>query len=266
MPDVTPDNRQESSSTQREILELSYAEHVRTLMHLQPIGSLSTLSKKHVGLPFGSVMPYGLDETGNPTFLISTMAVHTQNLQYSPKANLLIVETTTDEDPLGKARVSIMGEITQVAEEDLAMIRESYLDQHQEAKYWVDFGDFAFYRMKIIDLYFVGGFGTMGWVTAEEYRQAKADPLADVPFEIIQHMNEDHKDALVLLAQHFGNHSSDQVKMITVDHLGFDLELTQGNQLHEIRLNFIRQVQNANAVRKVLVEMVQKARTEDSQN
>ena len=54
--------------------------------------------------------------------------------------------------------------------------------------------------------------------------------------------------------------------MITVDHLGFDLELTQGNQLHEIRLNFIRQVQNANAVRKVLVEMVQKARTEDSQN
>ena len=30
MPDVTPDNRQESSSTQREILELSYAEHVRT--------------------------------------------------------------------------------------------------------------------------------------------------------------------------------------------------------------------------------------------
>ena len=108
MPDVTPNNHQGSSSKQREILELSYAERVRTLMHLQPVGSLSTLSKKHVGLPFGSVMPYGLDQTGNPTFLISTMAVHTQNLQYSPKASLLIAEATENEDPLGKARVSIM--------------------------------------------------------------------------------------------------------------------------------------------------------------
>ena len=266
MPDVTPDNHQGSSSTQREILELSYAERVRTLMHLQPVGSLSTLSKKHVGLPFGSVMPYSLDQTGNPTFLISTMAVHTQNLQYSPKASLLIAEATENEDPLGKARVSIMGEITQVAEEDLAMIRESYLNQHHEARYWVDFGDFAFYRMTIIDLYFVGGFGAMGWITAEEYQQAEVDPLADIASEIIQHMNEDHKDALVLLSQHFGNHSGDQVKMITVDHLGFGLELIQDNQLHEIRLNFSRQVRNANAVRKVLVEMVQQARTEDSQN
>ena len=266
MSDVTPDNRQGGGATQREILELSYAERVRTLMYLQPIGSLSTLSKKHEGWPFGSVMPYGLDQMGNPTFLISTMAIHTQNLRYSPKASLLVMEAAVDEDPLERARVTIMGEITQVSEEDLATVKESYLNQHQEARYWVDFGDFAFYRMKIIDLYFVGGFGMMGWVTAEEYRQAKVDPLADVTSEIIQHMNEDHTDALVLLSQHFSNHSGDQVRMTTVDHLGFDLELKQGNQLQEIRLNFIRQVQNAAEVRKVLVEMVQQARTGDSQN
>ena len=52
MSDVTPDNRQEGGATQREILDLSYAERVRTLMYLQPIGSLSTLSKKHEGWPF----------------------------------------------------------------------------------------------------------------------------------------------------------------------------------------------------------------------
>ena len=264
MSGVTPDDRQESSSTQREMLELSYAERVRTLMYLQPIGSLSTLSKKHAGWPFGSVMPYGLDQMGNPTFLISTMAIHTQNLQYSPKASLLVMEAAADEDPLEKARVTIMGEITQVVEEDLATIRESYLNQHQDARYWVDFGDFAFYRMEIIDLYFVGGFGVMGWVTAEEYQQAEVDPLADFAPEIIQHMNEDHTDALVLLSQHSSNHSSTQVRMITVDHLGFDLELTQNNQLQEIRLNFIRQVRNAAEVRKVLVEMVQQARAGDS--
>ena len=143
MSGETPDNRQESSSTQHQILELSYAERVRTLIHLQQVGSLSTLSEKHSGWPFGSVMPYGLDQTGNPTFLISTMAIHTQNLLHNPKARLLIIEAAADEDPLGKARVTIMGEITQVAEEDLAVIRESYLNQHQEARYWVDFGDFC---------------------------------------------------------------------------------------------------------------------------
>ena len=78
MSDVTPDNRQEGGATQREMLELSYAERVRTLMHLQPIGSLSTLSKKHGGWPFGSVMPYGIDQRSNPTFQISTMAIRAQ--------------------------------------------------------------------------------------------------------------------------------------------------------------------------------------------
>ena len=265
MPDVTPNNCQECGSTQPKKLELSYAERVRTLVHLQPIGSLSTLSEKHAGWPFGSVMPYGLDQTGNPTFLISAIAIHTQNLQYSPKASLLVVEAAADEDPLEKARVTIMGEITPVAEEDLAMVKGNYLDQHQEANQWVNFGDFAFYRMKIIDLYFVGGFGVMGRVTAEEYRQAEVDPLADVAPEIIQHMNEDHSEALVLLSQHFGTHSGDHVRMITVDYLGFDLELTQGNQSQEVRLNFIRQARNAAEVREVLVEMVEQARTGDSQ-
>jgi len=34
-------------------------------------------------------MPYGLDEQGRPIFLISTMAMHTQNLQADPRASLL---------------------------------------------------------------------------------------------------------------------------------------------------------------------------------
>ena len=42
---------------------------------------LSTLSGKQPGFPFGSVMPHGLDGRGRPIFLISTMAMHTQNLQ-----------------------------------------------------------------------------------------------------------------------------------------------------------------------------------------
>jgi putative heme iron utilization protein len=45
-------------------------------MYVGRIGSLSTLSRRQSGFPFGSVMPYGLDDHGRPIFLISTMAMH----------------------------------------------------------------------------------------------------------------------------------------------------------------------------------------------
>ena len=69
----------------------SYAEQARTLMHLGRVGTLSTQSRKQPGFPFGSVMPFGLDDQGSPLFLISQMAMHTQNLQGDPRAALLVM-------------------------------------------------------------------------------------------------------------------------------------------------------------------------------
>src|SRR5438034_9036058 len=73
------------------------------------------------------------------------------------------------------------------------------------ASTWVDFEDFSFYRMDVVDVYYVGGFRVMGWVSACEYDRSQPDPLADSMAEIIQHMNADHKDALVLLAKKFAD-------------------------------------------------------------
>src|ERR1035438_1859163 len=64
-----------AASDQPAIPEPSFAERARTLVYLARIGSLSTLSRKQPGFPFGSVMPYGLDDRGRPIFLISTMAM-----------------------------------------------------------------------------------------------------------------------------------------------------------------------------------------------
>ena len=69
------------ASTLPPVPEPSFAERARTMVYLGRIGSLSTVSRKQPGFPFGSVMPYGLDGKGRPIFLISTMAMHTQNLQ-----------------------------------------------------------------------------------------------------------------------------------------------------------------------------------------
>ena len=240
--------------------EPSHAERARTLVHLGKIGSLSTLSRKHPEWPFGSVMPYGLDEGGSPIFLISTMAMHTQNILRDPRASLLVSRPETDEDPLGASRVTVMGKVSRVPEEDLEGIKERYLARHENARYWVDFGDFAFYRLEVADVYFVGGFGIMGWVTAEEYYKAEVDPLTDIAPEIIGHMNEDHADALVLLAQYLTGDTPEGAKMTAVDRLGFHLRLKTGDGMHSTRIAFTREVRNATEVRAVLVEMVRNAR------
>ncbi len=124
-------------------------------MHSGRIGSLSTLSRKQPGFPFGSLMPYGLDDEGRPIFLISTMAMHTQNLQADPRASLFVTEPDTSGDPLGSSRVTLIGNVTRVPETELAAARTLYLAGYPESKYRVDFEDFSFYRMDVLDVYYV---------------------------------------------------------------------------------------------------------------
>jgi hypothetical protein len=69
------------TSDQPPVPEPTFAQRARTLVYLGRIGSLSTLSRKQPGFPFGSVMPFGLDDHGRPIFLISTMAMHSPILE-----------------------------------------------------------------------------------------------------------------------------------------------------------------------------------------
>nr|ADC35894.1 pyridoxamine 5'-phosphate oxidase-related FMN-binding protein [uncultured bacterium 246] len=205
-------------------------------------------------------MPYGLDDAGRPAFLVSTMAMHTQNMMGDRRASLLIADPQAAGDPLGAARVTLMGNAAVVPESEAERVRGQYLARYENAKYWVDFADFSFYRMEILDVYYVGGFGVMGWVTAEEYVRAEVDPLADAASAVIQHMNADHADALVLLARAFAKMEAEEATMTAVDRLGFHVRLKTATGMHGARIPFTREVRNAQETRIVLVEMVQQAK------
>src|SRR6266852_6088383 len=133
--------------------EPTFAERARTLVYLGRMGSLSTLSRKQPGFPFGSVMPYALDACGRPIFLISTMAMHTQNLQADSRASLLVTQPDASGDPLGASRVTLMGNILTIPEPEIAEARKLYLERYANTTYWVDFEDFSFYRMDVVDVY-----------------------------------------------------------------------------------------------------------------
>ena len=206
-------------------------------------------------------MPYGLDDHGRPIFLISTMAMHTQNLQADARASLLVTQDDTGGDPLGASRATLVGNVLPLPESEVAEARELYLARYANSKYWVDFEDFSFYRMAVVDVYYMGGFGVMGWISASEYGRSRPDPLADSMADIIQHMNADHKDALASLARGFGRIESQEATMTAVDRLGFHVRLKTQDGIRGTRIAFPREVSNPAETRKVLVEMVQQARS-----
>ncbi len=261
---MSKESRQHGYTTEptndKPVPEPTYPERVRTLIYRNRVGTLSTLSKKHPDWPFGSMMPYGLDPGGRPIFLISTMAMHTHNIERDPRASLFVTQTDTKGDPLDASRVTLMGEVSKVPELELSEARELYLARYPNASYWVDFDDFYFYRMEIKDIYFVGGFGAMGWVGARDYSVAEVDPLCDTAGAIIEHMNQDHGDAIVLIARYFGGIQADEGFITSLDKLGFNARFKNGGEVFSRRVGFKRQVRDTKETREVLVEMVNEAR------
>ena len=139
-------------------------------------GVLCTHSERMAGFPYGSFAPYALTARHEPFFFLSGLAVHTKNLQHNAKASLMVSEAEA-----AGARLNIFGEILVVADEsEISVMRSVYLALHPEAKHWISFGDFKFYRLQIANVYWVGGFGEMGWISAAEFtHQPDAASLQD---------------------------------------------------------------------------------------
>jgi len=261
MSPTEPATRQHASTgpASPQLPEPTHAERVRTLLSLVLVGTLSTLSRKHPGFPFGSLMPFALDSVGRPIFLISNMAMHTQNLKADPRCSLFVTQTAADGDPLGAARATLIGNAEPVPENDIVAVREAYLVRHENSRYWIDFADFSFFQLQPIDLYYVGGFGVMGWVEARDYEQATPDPLAEDAPGILAHMNADHVDALISLAKKHAGIEAIEATMTSIDRLGFGLRLKTSDGVKGTRVNFPREVAAPQDARAVLVSMVRLA-------
>ncbi len=102
---------------------------------------------------------------------------------------------------------------------------------------WVT-GNFHFFRMhRITDIYFVGGFGTLQWVNAEDYINAEPDLIVlDNPDRTIQMMNERFSEDLRALLSP-GTPLQD-AHIISVDRLGADVRVRKGLEYSVQRVGF----------------------------
>jgi heme iron utilization protein len=242
--------------------EPSHAERCRTLVASAQRGALSTLSTEPPGYPYGSVASYGLDDAGNPLLFVSLMAEHTQNALRDPRASLLVTEPVPDgADPLASGRVTLLGEMLAVPDSDRPLARDRYLAANPAASYYIDFGDFAFYRLEVQSIRYVGGYGRMSWVDTNEYAGAEPDPLVDAAAGIIEHMNADHADAQVLFCRHFAARpETTAATMSAVDRYGFEMIAVSDAGRAAVRLEFPDDCTTGDEVRRAMVAMVAEAR------
>lgn len=243
--------------------EPTHAERCRTLVEGARRGSLSTLAADPAGYPYGSVASYALDERGNPLFFVSLMAEHTQNALADPRASLLVAEQVPDgADPLASGRATLLGRMHRVPDADRDSIRDRYLAANPSAAYYIEFGDFTFFRLDVESIRYVGGYGRMSWVDADDYAAAEADPLAgEVSAGIIAHMNADHADAQVLYCRHLaGRPDTTSATMSAVDRYGFDLVASGPSGRSAVRIAFTEPCDDGVAVRTAMVALVGEAR------
>ena len=203
-------------------------------------------------------MPYGLDDVGRPTFLVSALAMHTKNLVADPRASLLVTERLPTNDPIAGARATLVGNVTRI--EAPTEVRDDYLARHAEARAWIDLGDFAFYRMDVVAVYWIAGFGAMGWIEADDYRRAAIDPLADAEDAIVAHMNADHADALIAYSRHYAGLPAESAALVGVDRLGFRMSVRVADRTEALRLSFPNEVRTSEEARKAFIGMLRIAR------
>src|SRR5438093_13703882 len=134
------------------------------------------------------------------------MAEHARNAAADPRASLIVTEPFPEgSDPLAAGRVTLIGDLLEVTAEERPRVRDTYLAANPASAYYIDFGDFSFWRLEVGSVRYVGGYGRMSWVGAADYGAAEPDPLAgEAAAGVLEHMNRDHTESLVRMARVLG--------------------------------------------------------------
>lgn len=240
---------------------LSHAERARTLVASVSTGTLCTLAREPAGHPYGSLVTFGLD-ADRPVFLISTLAEHTKNLQADGRASLLVAESHSS-DPLANGRVTLVGQAMAVAGAERERVRNAFLERFPDAAYYDGFQDFGFWSLAVASARYIGGYGRMSWVSGAEWAAAEPDPLAPHAADILEHMNQDHADALPLYCQAFSRAGHvPSASMTGIDRYGFEMSVPTPEGPRPVRVAFPEAITSKTDARKVLVALLQKARAE----
>jgi putative heme iron utilization protein len=245
----------------QETADFSASQLARSLLRRSRQGALATLMPGS-GDPYCSLVNVASNWNGSPILLISRLALHTRNILGDPRVSLMLDERT-EGDPLEGSRIMLAGRAEEAGDADEAILRRRYLNAHPSAEVFVNFKDFSFFRIKPVGAHLVAGFGRIVDLTPEQFLTdiSDADGLLEAEQGAIEHMNADHRDAMNLYATRLlGAEEEGDWRCTGCDPDGMDMQA--GTKT--LRLEFPRRIVTPAALRKVLKELAEQARTATS--
>jgi heme iron utilization protein len=228
----------------------------RSLLRRSRQGALATLMAGS-GDPYCSLVNVASHPDGSPILLISRLALHTRNILGDPRVSLMLDERAGG-DPLEGARIMLAGRAEEAGGEAVALLRRRYLSAHPSADAFVDFGDFSFFRIVPTGTHLVAGFGRILDLKPKSFLTDISDCSALLEAEpgAIEHMNEDHREAMNLYATRLLGAEAADWSCTGCDPDGIDLQA--GAQT--LRLDFPQRVTGPGELRKMLVKLADEAR------
>jgi putative heme iron utilization protein len=227
---------------------------VRDLVRGRDRAALATALPGQAGpWPYASLVLTAVDHDLSPILLLSDLAEHSKAIAVDDRVSLLVDGTEGLDQPLTGPRVTLLGRIARTVDERL---HRRFLAHHPDAGIYASFKDFGFYRVSVERAHVVAGFGKIKWLSPRELVPLSLPNLSDAEPGIIEHMNNDHADALQLYADKLLGLVGTGWRMTGMDAEGLDLRA--GGRV--ARLTFDAPLASATDARKVLVGLVAKAR------
>jgi heme iron utilization protein len=228
----------------------------RSLLRRSRQGALATLMAGN-GDPYCSLVNVASHADGSPILLISRLALHTRNILADNRVSLMLDERAAG-DPLEGARIMLAGRAEEAAGEAAGMLRRRYLNAHPSAEAFVDFKDFSFFRIVPSGAHLVAGFGRIIDLQPAQLLTEidDASELLEAEQGAVEHMNEDHREAMNLYATKLLGAESADWMCTGCDPDGMDMQA--GATV--LRLDFPERVTSGMALRKMLVRLAGEAR------
>lgn len=223
----------------------------------------ATLASSAGGQPFASLVTPAPAPDLSPLLWLSTLSEHTRHLAAEPRCALLFTGAAEGPNPQTAPRVTVTGLAEQVPEGEVPALKARWLARHPYAVLYADFADFGLWRVRIGGALHVGGFARAERIKAGELAPdpTALEAIAAAEAEIIQHVNDDHSDAVAAIAQGLLGGDPGDWRLVAVDVDGCDL--SDGNR--SVRLAFLTQVSDAGGVRAALIRAAREGRARSAQ-
>ena len=228
----------------------------RSLLRRSRQGALATLVPSS-GDPYCSLVNVASHPDGSPILLISRLALHTRNILGDSRVSLMLDERAAG-DPLEGSRIMLAGRAEEAGGDQIALLRRRYLNAHPSAEAFVNFKDFAFFRIHPTGAHLVAGFGRIVDLKPEQFLtdMAGAEALLEAEPGAVEHMNADHRDAMNLYATKLLGAEAADWTCTGCDPDGMDMQAGTAT----LRLDFPERVTSGTELRKMLVRLAGEAR------